>query len=200
MISYLKKSILDVFFPSFCLVCQKEGDYLCPDCKGVLEVLSVHERCQRENIDDLYFALPCQNPLIKNLIKKFKSEPFIKELGKTLSSLIIDHFNLLDNKPDFFDFILVPVPLEKRKLRWRGFNQSEEIAKELAVSLKIPLISDVLMKEKDAFFCQNQEKIKEKKILLIDDFLITGSTMKECAKALKESGAKEIIGIVVARK
>ena len=50
---------------------------------------------------------------------------------------------------DFIDFILIPVPLEKKRLKWRGFNQSEEIGKELAKFLKIPLLSDVLHKIKE---------------------------------------------------
>ena len=196
----LKNFILDIFFSYSCVICQTEGDYLCQDCKATLEILTSHKKYCGKNMDDLYFALPYQGSSIKNLIKKFKNKPFVKELGKALASLIIDHFNLLDNKPDFSDFVLIPIPLEKKKLKWRGFNQAEEIGKELALSLEIPLISDVLIRENGVFLCQNQEKIKGKKILLIDDFLITGSTMEECAKTLKESGAKEIIGIIVARK
>jgi len=195
----LKSSILDIIFPSFCLGCQKEGNYLCEDCKATLEISTSHKKYPGKNIDDIYFALPCQNSLIKTLIKKFKNEPFVKELGKALSSLIIDHFNLLDNKPDFSDFVLIPVPLEKKKLKWRGFNQAEKIAKELANSLKVPLISDVLIRENGVFLCLKQEKIREKKILLIDDFFVTGSTMEECSKVLKEAGAEKITGAVVAR-
>jgi len=196
----LKNLILDIIFPSSCVICQTEGDYLCQDCKGTLEVLTSHKKYCGKNMDDLYFALPYQDSSIKNLIKKFKNEPFVKELGKSLASLIIDHFNLLDNKPDFSDFVLIPVPLEKRKLKWRGFNQAEEIGKELALSLKIPLISDALIRESGVFLCQKPEKIKGKKILLIDDFFVTGSTTEECSKILKEAGAEKIIGVVVARE
>jgi ComF family protein len=213
----LKNFLLDIVFPRFCLVCQKEGTYLCQDCRSTLEILSSHKKYYGKNISDLYFALPYQNFLIRNLIKKFKYEPFVKELGKALSSLIIDHLNLLDNKPDFLNFLLIPVPLEKRKLKWRGFNQAEEIGKELAAFLKTPLIPDVLIKTKEtpaqvelsdeerkenvknAFLCKNPEKIKGKKILLVDDVFTTGSTMEECARILKEAGAEKIIGVAVAR-
>ena len=47
---------------------------------------------------------------------------------------------------------------------------------------------------------KNKEEIKEKKILLLDDVYATGSTMDECAKILKEAGAKEVMGITVARE
>lgn len=214
----LKELILDIIFPPSCFICQREGDYLCQDCKAVLEISNCHKNYYGKNISDLYFALPYQNSLIKDLIKKFKYEPFVKELGKSLSSLIIEHFNLLDNKPDFTDFVLIPVPLEKRKLRWRGFNQAEEIGKELASFLKIPLIADSLIKIKETpdqvdlndrerkeninnvFLCSLPGKVKGNKILLIDDFFTTGSTMEECARVLKEAGAEKIIGITVARE
>jgi len=80
------------------------------------------------------------------------------------------------------------------------------LAKELANFLKIPLLSANLSRVKEtkegvenAFMCQNPETIKGRKILLVDDFYLTGATMAECAKVLKKAGAEKIIGIVVAR-
>ena len=108
--------------------------------------------------------------------------------------------------------------LEIKRLKWRGFNQSEEIGKELAKFLKIPLTNDVLYKTREtppqmelvaearkenireAFLVKNKEKITAKKILLIDDVYTTGSTMNECARVLKDSGAKEVWGVAVARE
>jgi len=213
----VKNFILDLLYPQFCFNCGREGSYLCEDCQSILGVLNTHQKSQTQNLKDLYFALPYQNLLIKNLIRKFKYQPFVKELAIPLASLIITHFQLLDNQPNFSDYILIPVPLEKRKLKRRGFNQAEEIGKELSKFLKISLSNNVLAKIKEtppqielsdeerkenikeAFFCQSPEKIKGRKILLVDDIYTTGATMRECAKVLKKAGAKEIIGIVVAR-
>ena len=235
----IKKFLLELFFPKFCFNCQKEGSYLCEDCKSLIGVLQIHQRYSGKNLKDLYWAAPYTNPLIKNLIQKFKYEPFVRNLSKSLSSLIIEHFQLLDNKPGFFnfspysflsnepnqkeyiksspEFILIPVPLEKRKLKWRGFNQAEEISKELSIFLKIPVIRDCLLKIKEtipqvellekerernvlgAFLVRNENRIKERRILLVDDIYTTGSTMEECARVLKEAGVKEVIGIVIAR-
>ena len=155
------------------------------------------------------------------MIKIFKYEPFVKELAKDLASLVIAHFQLLDEKPSFLkknpDYVLVPVPLEKRKLKWRGFNQVEEIGKEISKFLNIPLINDILFKIKETppqvelsekereenikevFIIRNREKILGKKILLVDDVYTTGSTMEECSQVLKKAGATEVIGIVIAR-
>lgn len=213
----IKKFFLELLFPRFCFGCQKQGCYLCKDCEGILDVSGFHKKFKTKHINDLYFVTEYKNPLLKNLIQKFKSEPFIKELSLPLCSLITAHFQLLDKKPDFSDFVLIPVPLEKTRLKWRGFNQAEEIAKQLSRFFKIPLINDVLIKERKtlpqvkvsekerkenilkAFCWQNKEKIRNKKVLLIDDIYITGSTMEECATTLKDSGVKEIIGIVIAR-
>ena len=213
----VKNFILNLLYPQFCFNCGREGSYLCEDCKSTLEILQSHQKYIFKNLKDLYFALPYQNLLIKNLIQKFKYQPFVKELAIPLTSLIITHFQLLDNKPNFSDYILIPVPLEKRKLKWRGFNQAEEIGKELSKFLKISLLNNVLAKIKETlpqielsdeerkenikgvFIVRNGELIKNRKILLVDDIYTTGSTLTECAKVLKEAGAKEIIGIVVAR-
>lgn len=209
--------VLEILFPKFCLSCHSEGSYLCQDCRAILEISKSHKQYSGQNLKDLYFALPYRNPLIKNLIRKFKYQPLVKELAKPLSFIIIEHFQLLDNKPNFTDFTIIPIPLEKRKLKWRGFNQAEEISKELSCFLEIPLLSGCLIKTKDtipqielsgdkrkgnikgALSVKNDQEIKNKKILLVDDVFTTGSTMEEAARVLKIAGAKEIIGIVVAR-
>lgn len=208
---------LEIIFPKFCFNCQQEGDYLCQDCRATLEINKNHKNYHGQNLKDLYFALTHRSPLIKNLIRKFKYQPFVKELAKSLSFLIIEHFQLLDNKPDFKNFVIIPIPLEKRRLKWRGFNQAEEIARELAVFLGLPIFNDALIKVKPTrpqtelsgkkrkenikgvFYCKNQGVIKDKKILLVDDIFTTGATMEEAAEVLRKAGGKEIIGIVIAR-
>lgn len=212
-----KNLILNLFFPKFCFNCTREGDFLCQDCLFTLSISDVHKIFRGKNLEDLYFAIDYENFLVKKLIKNFKYPPLIKDLAKDLASIIITHFLLIDGRPNFSDFLILPVPLSKRKLRWRGFNQSEEIAKEISKFFKIPLISDCLIKIKETkdqvnlsekerkenlkgvFSIQNKEKILGKRILLIDDVFTTGTTMEECAKVLKKAGTKEVIGIAIAR-
>ena len=164
----IKTFFLNLFFPKFCFSCQREGNYLCQDCESALEILEYQyclckdailvpkvgkcKKCSQKKLNGLYFAAPYQNHLIQKLIHYFKYEPFIKELGETLASLIITHFQLAETPPPFFgggsDFLLVPVPLEQKRIKWRGFNQAEEIGKELSRFLKIPLIADAIVKIK----------------------------------------------------
>ena len=214
----IKNFVLDLLFPKSCFNCQKEGVYLCEDCRSTLEISGFHQNYSTQNLKDLYYPLPYQKSLIKNLIQKFKYEPFVKELAEPLACLIIEHFQLMENPPSFgFNSILIPVPLEKRRLKWRGFNQATAVAEELASSFGLKILTDVLVKTKatlpqmeltdeerkenikGVFILKNGELIKNKKILLVDDVYTTGSTMEECARILKIAGATEIIGIVVAR-
>jgi len=228
-----KNFFLDLLFPKFCLGCQEEGDYLCQDCQATLEILEYQyclcksplrlpeagkcRRCLTKKLNGLYFALNYQSSFPKKLIHQFKYEPFAKGLAKPLASLIIAHFQLLANTPDFSNFIIIPIPLEEKRLKWRGFNQAEELAKELAKFLKIPLISGCLIKIKEtlpqidlsakereenprgAFLLKKGGEIKGRKVLLVDDVYTTGATMEEAARVLKEAGVKEVWGVVVAR-
>jgi competence protein ComFC len=213
----IKEFILDLIFPKFCLGCKREGTFLCEDCFSILEISTTHQKFKGKNLADLYFPVNYENFLVKRLIHSFKYPPLIKELKKELASLIISHFLLLDKKTDFSDFILLPIPLSKKKLKWRGFNQAEEIAKKLTDFFKIPLISDCLIKTKETkdqvelsekerrenvkgvFFVKNREKIVGRNILLVDDVFTTGATMEEAARVLKEAGAEKIVGIVIAK-
>jgi len=233
--NHLTGFILDLLFPKFCLNCAKEGSWLCQDCfslidifkrqycpfcldpKIVLDVKTCDSCRKSKKLAGLYCAVSYDNFIVKKLINQFKYEPYIKELSKLLAFLIVTHLINLNNLPDFKESILIPVPLHKKKLKQRGFNQAEEIGKELSKNLKIPIFNNALTKIKQTpaqvelkkeqreknikgvFNCQKLESIKNKKILLVDDILTTCSTMEECARALKTAGAKEVWGVVVAR-
>lgn len=228
-----KKFILNIVFPKFCFSCKKEGNYLCEDCLATFEISQENfclcenpinifaggkcRKCSSKKLDGLYFALPYQNKKIKNLIHRFKYEPFVKELSEPLANLIITHFQLTEKQENFRDFVIIPVPLEKKRLKWRGFNQSEEIGKKLADFFQIPLFNNVLLKIKETptqveldgetrkenlkkvFAAENNNLISGGKILLIDDVYTTGATMEECSGILKQAGAKEVWGVAVAR-
>jgi len=114
-----------------------------------------------------------------------------------------------------WDFI-VPVPLHPWRLVKRGFNQSLQIARVLGRLIQVPVDFKNLKRRfllkpqssltrearltqlKNAFYLQDFEVFKDKKILLIDDVYTTGSTLKECAKVLKKAGAC-VYALTVAR-
>ena len=103
--------------------------------------------------------------------------------------------------------MLIPVPSTKKKIRQRGFNQALLLAKYAAQELGVELNGNVLIKNtetksmrgssgmdrrqmlKGVFSVTDNQAVKNKKILLVDDVITTGSTADECAQALKNAGA-----------
>jgi ComF family protein len=179
------------------------------------------QTCQDKKLSGLYFALPYkEKSLTRKLIRQFKYEPYIKDLSKVLSIILIEHLVLTKNNTnDIWDnSVLMPVPLEKKKLKNRGYNQSQELAQELAKTLKLPVIVNALIKIKPTqpqmklsakereenlkgvFLVNNKEDITGKKIFLVDDVYTTGSTMEECARVLRDNGARSVWGIAIARE
>lgn len=111
--------------------------------------------------------------------------------------------------------IMVPVPLHRQRLKQRGFNQSLFLARELARAFAIPVDFESLKRTRDtgpqvdlggderrdnvkgAF--EAADAVKGKKVLLIDDVLTTGSTARECARALVSKGALDVAVYTAAR-
>jgi ComF family protein len=110
--------------------------------------------------------------------------------------------------------ILVPVPLGKKRKRQRGYNQAERIAKEIALLLRIPVKTNILFRIRETkpqteMSSSNQRQnniekcfraiIKEPKIyheaviVLVDDVVTTGQTAQQAARALQQSGIKNIL-------
>ena len=235
----IKNFVLDVFFPKFCLGCGKEKTWLCEDCQALLEIqeenfcpvcgkltldFKTHEFCKRKtNLEGLFWAVDYNNPLVKKLILKFKYTPFAKELVKPIAKILISHFLLTEfpfkkytgRTRANYQFVLVPIPLTRKRLKWRGFNQAELISKEVSRFFQLP-VENFLIREKErepqmkiqdlkkrkenikgVFSCHLPEKVKGKNILLIDDVCTTRATLEEAAKVLKKAGAKQVWGVVI---
>jgi len=213
----IKKFILDIFFPSFCVSCKKEGSFLCDSCEEKIFIFKRPSHLpEKSKIKKFYCATEYKQKTLEKLIHNFKYR-FIKEAKNDISKILIKHLELSEFKPNK-NQILIPVPLHKKRLKWRGFNQSEILAKEIGSYFDIPVTTNILFREKytepqiskqnrkeriknikNVFSCKNLNSIKNKEIILVDDVITTGSTLKECAKTLSKNNANDILAIVVAK-
>jgi len=227
----LKHYLYDSVFPIFCLVCQKEGVWMCVECQQhicatpVMACPICHKNnqygtscvsCKKFSFLEKHFALyPYKNPhVIKKIIQIFKYG-FVEDLGQILVFLI--EKDVLIHKHWFENIDQITfVPLHKRRFLERGFNQSEFIAKVLGFLLNTR-VQNVLKRVrytkkqvnlsrkkriqnvKDVFALEVGSEIQGKSILLVDDVYTSGATLQECAKVLKEHGAKRVIGFSLAR-
>ena len=114
--------------------------------------------------------------------------------------------------------LVLPVPLHPKRLRAREFNQSLLLADQIATRLGLPLSLHHLRRiratppqtelrrsaraenVKRAFAPYQANALKDQRVLLIDDVLTTGATVNECAKALRQSGAKAVVVWTLARR
>jgi ComF family protein len=114
--------------------------------------------------------------------------------------------------------VLVPVPLHRKRLRERGYNQSSLLARELGRLTTLPVVNDCLIRQRlalpqartttveerqsnvaEAFTCYDQ-RLRDKQVLLIDDVATSGATLNACAAALKAAGVLSVWGLVLARE
>lgn len=149
---------------------------------------------------------------INNLVYQFKYNSRL-DLAPLFTSWIRQkHSNFL-NKIDY----LIPIPLSTKRLKKRTYNQSVELAKELSSQAGIPVLINSLKKNKETLpqtelprnkrienlrgafsWNDSQDKLKNKKVILIDDVYTTGSTLVSCAKVLHKYKPSTIGALTVA--
>lgn len=243
MLKKINDFILDTLFPIDCFFCRKRNAWLCNECLNKIIPLPFQfcPHCEKETTQNGSACEKCKNarlkkntpPSIDALIcaAKYKDVSrfvhlfkynFVSDLGTPLGKIIIKIF-LTNNFP--LPDLIIPVPIHRRKLKWRGFNQAEILAQTISQNLTpgfiLPVRPDILIRRKNtraqmkiknyserlanvhnifAIAPKKENEIRNKKILLIDDVATTGATILECAKILKSAGAKEVYGAVIARQ
>lgn len=231
-------TLVDLFFPQVCPFCQRimveKETFVCQECLREIEFVNsplcsccgkpffiggMEDHLCGECLTEKKFYTKARGVLfyegvVKEAIHRYKysseiyyARPFgwlMYERGKRYI--------------DFKEYdLLIPVPLHKKKLMEREYNQSLLLAQEISNHTGIPVELFVLERRKGtpsqvglkkeerernvrgAFIILNEKKVKARRILLIDDVLSTTATVNECAGVLKKSGAERVDVLALAR-
>ena len=199
-----------------CIICGKYNKkWICDNCK---KRLKKYEKYKLFIKDEAYYDKVFYCYTYKGLIRKLLIQ--YKFRGK---SYLCNFFAkmLLNCKKTygFFSFydIIIPVPMDKQKQLIRGYNQTSLITKIIVQNTGIAdgnrvikkikktktqsTLNEIQRKEnvKDAFGVENTNQILNKRVIVFDDIYTTGATVNEISKVLKESGAIEVLVLVLAK-
>jgi ComF family protein len=208
----------DFFLPRYCTGCNKKLPYdeklVCLKClntilKADTKLIEAEytRKFKNERIIKDFFSLYIleKDKALQDIIHSIKyNKKFLAGvlLGRLLAESLEDKIKLWEID------LITPVPLHHLKKAERGYNQSEYIAKGISKRLGIRMQNNLLrrvrytesqtsmsLKEREqniekAFEVKSKKKIIDKNILLVDDVITTGATIKECGKVLKDNGVK----------
>jgi ComF family protein len=152
---------------------------------------------------------------LRSAIHRFKFKKR-KRLAEPLGILLVKYLSSSPSVEMKEMDVIVPVPLHRKRLRERGFNQSELLARVIGRYYEIPIASaleriintraqfDLPRAERfknisGAFKVREIKSVYNKRILLLDDIYTTGSTIAECSKSLKTAGARRIEVLTLSR-
>ena len=243
-----------LLFPRICLGCGKEARWICNDCLKTIGIIKQPfcPECRRPTevgefcsicrggvsppaLDGIFICANFEEGVLKEAIHQFKYNG-ISDIGGLLGKIMAGKLKSIPVgagfKPAPTFNLIIPVPLHRKRLRQRGFNQAEILSRGL-INHELSRISHefhelgkpVLMKNilvrkkytvpqmeldreqrlnnlKGIFELKNvgaKGFLQEKNILLVDDVTTTGATLEECARVLKQNGAKSVWGIVLAK-
>ncbi len=218
--SYLEKTknyLLDMLFPVYCLECGSKGEVICNDCLSQIHI------AERETDKNILAMFDYRDPLIKKAIWELKYH-HKRYLGEKLGQLLYEFFieDISDMKIGVSgrSIFVIPVPISRAKTKIRGYNQALSIARgfchfapagifelqnkivkkkiETTPQAKITNRNKRLKNVRGVFEIINEEVIKGRTIIIIDDVTTTGGTISEIMKILKIVGAKRVIGFAVA--
>ncbi|WP_027138333.1 ComF family protein [Gaetbulibacter saemankumensis] len=210
------QSIVNLFFPKVCYAClellQDNEDTICTNCRHDLPVTNYHFNDDKTIQKVLYGRAKIENGtalfrfekkgLVQQLIHGLKYRGYQRIgfiLGNWLGAELktIPAYQHID--------AVIPVPLHKKKLKKRGYNQVTKFAEQLACSLDAEYLDHVLIKttntssqvnkirfarwnkSNELFSIKNKEAINNKHILLVDDLITTGATLEACIEVLNEA-------------
>ncbi len=209
-------NLLNLFFPKVCYACSNllldNEKHICTKCRHDLPVTNFHFENSEAIKKVLYGRVKLElgtsllkfekKGIVQHLLHNLKykgHETIGKVLGEWLGNELksIEAYNTID--------MVIPVPLHKRKLRKRGYNQVKLFGLEIAKALEVEYVDTVLLKttatktqvfkkriarwdnSNEVFTIENKLLIEGKHILLLDDIITTGATIEACSNVLNKA-------------
>ncbi len=205
------KALVNIFYPETCLGCDKmlQGgeSILCTICRHELPLTNHHINSQNDAFKRLMGRVPLERVMsmlvfekqgiVQQIIHKLKYRGH-EEIGTLLGYW---YGEIIKNELHDIEEI-IPVPLHKRRLKERGYNQITTFCNSLSDCMNIPVNDAILARKlysktqtKKAFFLRTNinreifdvnfsDKDSGKHYLLVDDVLTSGTTLEQCSKAL----------------
>lgn len=217
----------DWLYPPQCGGCAKAGKRWCDDCMSSVQLIippvcpicgkkqSSEKVCEGCTVSShVYTAIRSwgeyRGPL-RHAIQRLKYNRDVA-MGEILARPLVSFLKGLNWMVD----IVAPVPASLARLRERGYNQVSLLARPLGLGMELTYRPHALHKVRDTrsqvglsakerqenvrgVFQADRHVVNGKVILVIDDVTTTGSTLEECAIALKEAGAQQVYGLTLAR-
>jgi ComF family protein len=214
-ISTLHEAILAFIAPACCARCKtllEQESVLCASCTLRVQKVATYSLTITKRYSVTVFAAAAYNDIVQELIHaKLQRKIYAARL---LGILIWEQTDLGNQQ---FDYI-VPVPLHWRRYTQRGYNQADEIARALSMRSGKPVLHCLqrvratvtqagLSADQRAANVDDAFEVKERyaqlvrnaRILLVDDVLTTGSTMRSCVRALRMKRPLSIVAAVAGR-
>lgn len=225
----LQNEVIKFVFPCVCIGCGKFSDFICVDCARKLPRLlpPICQRCgkpepgaqycpecwkKRNGIDSIRSVFIFEG-IIRTAIHELKYYNL-----HAISGILGEYMALYYSQNNFAADYLIPVPLHERRLRERGYNQSELLAQKVSSLLGVPVLNNAVVRiidnkpqartisinerrnnVEDIFKCEDK-LVNMKNVVIIDDVCTSGATLEACAKALIKAGAQRTLGFTLARE
>ena len=214
------ESLINLFFPKSCAGCHSfllsNETVICTTCRHEIPVTNHHKTRNNEAIQKFYGKVPVEfacalfyfhkKGIVQEMIHKLKYKGH-EEIGEVLGNWYAEDLKSIAEIKTID--VIIPVPLHKKRLKERGYNQVTQFGKSLSKALEIPYDETVLVRNvysktqtrknllgrtavvENIFDVTFTKSHHNKHFLLIDDVITTGSTLEACSRALlKIPGAK----------